>query len=105
MNFNTSTTNREKANTETTPFSTLLDRMTSILFMTELLRGFALSFEISMKPKATINYPFEKAIYLHVFVENMLYDVIQMEVKDAFPVNYVRLFVQQMPLPSMEHLQ
>lgn len=60
MNFNTSAKRSEEAKAATTPFSTLLDRMTSILFMTELLRGFALSFEISMKPKATINYPFEK---------------------------------------------
>ena len=60
MNFNTSTKRSEETKTVATPFSTLLDRMTSILFMTELLRGFALSFEISMKPKATINYPFEK---------------------------------------------
>ncbi len=43
-----------------TTFSEILDRATTIFFLTELMRGFWLSFEVSMKPKVTINYPFEK---------------------------------------------
>eukprot|EP00624_Nannochloropsis_granulata_P002665 evm.model.NODE_23428_length_9002_cov_29.908020.2 len=43
-----------------TSFSEVLDRATNIFFLTELMRGFWLSFEVAMKPKVTINYPFEK---------------------------------------------
>jgi len=43
-----------------TSFSEILDRATNIFFLTELMRGFWLSFEVAMKPKVTINYPFEK---------------------------------------------
>lgn len=34
-----------------TSFSEILDRATNIFFLTELMRGFWLSFEVSMKPK------------------------------------------------------
>lgn len=34
-----------------TSFTEILDRATNIFFLTELLRGFWLSFEVSMKPK------------------------------------------------------
>lgn len=58
-------TNPEKKDVPTvvepkTSFSEILDRATTIFFLTELMRGFWLSFEVSMKPKVTINYPFEK---------------------------------------------
>jgi microcystin-dependent protein len=37
-----------------TSFNEILDRATNIFFLTELMRGFWLSFEVSMKPKVTI---------------------------------------------------
>jgi NADH dehydrogenase (ubiquinone) Fe-S protein 8 len=46
--------------TSTTSFSDILDRSAEMLFMTEIFRGFMLTAEVIMKPKVTINYPFEK---------------------------------------------
>jgi len=43
-----------------TSFSTILDRTAEIFFMTEIFRGLWLTLEIALKPKVTINYPFEK---------------------------------------------
>ncbi len=40
--------------------STILDRSSQIFFLTEMFRGFMLCFEAALKPKVTINYPFEK---------------------------------------------
>ncbi len=37
-----------------TSFNEILDRATNIFFLTELVRGLWLSFEVSMKPKVTI---------------------------------------------------
>mmetsp|Transcript_1601 Transcript_1601/g.2068 ORF Transcript_1601/g.2068 Transcript_1601/m.2068 type:complete len:209 (+) Transcript_1601:210-836(+) len=43
-----------------TPMSTVLDRLSGVLFMTEMFRGLQICTENFFKPKATINYPFEK---------------------------------------------
>ena len=43
-----------------TSIGTILDRTAEIFFMTEIFRGLWLTFEVAMKPKVTINYPFEK---------------------------------------------
>lgn len=43
-----------------TPWATILDRTAEIFFMTEIFRGIWLTCETAMKPKVTINYPFEK---------------------------------------------
>ena len=43
-----------------TPITTILDRTAEAFFMTEIFRGLWLTFEVAMKPKVTINYPFEK---------------------------------------------
>ena len=43
-----------------TSFLTILDRTAEIFFMTEIWRATWLSFETTLKPKVTINYPFEK---------------------------------------------
>uniref|UniRef100_A0A7S2Y001 4Fe-4S ferredoxin-type domain-containing protein n=1 Tax=Fibrocapsa japonica TaxID=94617 RepID=A0A7S2Y001_9STRA len=43
-----------------TSWSTIADRYAEILFMTEICRGIALSIEAFLKPKVTVNYPFEK---------------------------------------------
>ena len=43
-----------------TSWSTILDRTAEVLFMTEIFRGLWLTFEVAMKPKVTINYPYEK---------------------------------------------
>jgi hypothetical protein len=43
-----------------TSIATILDRTAEALFMTEIFRGLWLTFEVAMKPKVTINYPFEK---------------------------------------------
>mmetsp|Transcript_16075 Transcript_16075/g.16206 ORF Transcript_16075/g.16206 Transcript_16075/m.16206 type:complete len:202 (+) Transcript_16075:82-687(+) len=38
----------------------VLDRTANVFFMTEIFRALWLTFEVAMKPKLTINYPFEK---------------------------------------------
>ena len=43
-----------------TPIMTILDRTAEIFFMTEIFKAMWLTFETAMKPKVTINYPFEK---------------------------------------------
>jgi NADH dehydrogenase (ubiquinone) Fe-S protein 8 len=43
-----------------TPLSVIADRTAEVFFMTEIFRAIWLTFEVSMKPKVTINYPFEK---------------------------------------------
>ncbi len=43
-----------------TPITTILDRASEVLFMTEIFRALWLCTEVIMKPKVTINYPFEK---------------------------------------------
>lgn len=43
-----------------TTWTEVLDRASEVLFMTEIVRAFWLSLEITFKPKVTINYPFEK---------------------------------------------
>lgn len=39
----------------------LLDRNAQVLFLTELIRGFALTLQVFFRQKVTLNYPFEKA--------------------------------------------
>eukprot|EP01041_Mallomonas_annulata_P010009 gene10009-20830_t len=43
-----------------TDISTIMDRTAYVFFMTEIFRALWLTFEVAMKPKVTINYPFEK---------------------------------------------
>jgi len=43
-----------------TSFNTILDRTAEVFFMTEIFRGLWLTLEVALKPKVTINYPFEK---------------------------------------------
>lgn len=43
-----------------TTWTQILDRAAESLFMTEIARAFWLSIEVSLKPKVTINYPYEK---------------------------------------------
>lgn len=43
-----------------TSVSQILDRTADIFFMTEIFRGLWLCLETTLKPKVTINYPFEK---------------------------------------------
>ena len=43
-----------------TSLNTILDRTADIFFMTEIFRAMWLTFEVAMRPKVTINYPFEK---------------------------------------------
>lgn len=50
----------KKDEPSSTKLTTILDRTAEIFFLTEIFRGFWLTFEVAMKPKVTINYPFEK---------------------------------------------
>ena len=43
-----------------TSLNNILDRTADVFFMTEIFRAMWLTFEVAMKPKVTINYPFEK---------------------------------------------
>ena len=38
----------------------IADNLSGALFMTEIFRGMALQLEVTLRPKVTINYPFEK---------------------------------------------
>ena len=56
--------NKEKQLTDdqpkSTPWSVFFDRSADLFFMTDIFRAMWLTFEITLKPKVTINYPFEK---------------------------------------------
>lgn len=41
-------------------FAGVLDESAQTLFLTELVRGLALTLKVFFEPKVTINYPFEK---------------------------------------------
>ena len=43
-----------------TSWNAIADRTADLFFMTEIFRALWLTFEVAMKPKVTINYPFEK---------------------------------------------
>lgn len=43
-----------------TTWSEILDRTAEVFFMTEIFRGLWLTLEVALRPKVTINYPFEK---------------------------------------------
>ena len=43
-----------------TSWENIFERSSKIFFMTEIWRAFWLSGEVALKPKVTINYPFEK---------------------------------------------
>jgi NADH-quinone oxidoreductase chain I len=42
-------------------FASVLDESAQTLFLTDLVRGLALTLKVFFEPKVTINYPFEKA--------------------------------------------
>jgi NAD-dependent dihydropyrimidine dehydrogenase PreA subunit len=52
--------NPQLEETRTTSVSTILDRTAEVFFITEMFRGLWLCLEAALKPKVTINYPFEK---------------------------------------------
>lgn len=64
--LNSATQNEEenfflgKDNTLKTSWTDIFERSSNIFFLTELWRGFFLATEAAMKPKVTINYPYEK---------------------------------------------
>ena len=43
-----------------TPWETIFDRAANVFFLTEIARGISLALEAAVKPKVTINYPYEK---------------------------------------------
>lgn len=43
-----------------TPLTDVLDRTADIFFLSEIMRALWLLVEVSLRPKVTINYPFEK---------------------------------------------
>ena len=43
-----------------TTWTEIFDRSAKVFFLTEIMKAFWLSGEVAMKPKVTINYPFEK---------------------------------------------
>jgi len=49
-----------KDNTVVTSWADMFERSSKIFFLSEIARGIWLTAEIMMKPKITINYPFEK---------------------------------------------
>mmetsp|Transcript_4382 Transcript_4382/g.9852 ORF Transcript_4382/g.9852 Transcript_4382/m.9852 type:complete len:206 (+) Transcript_4382:121-738(+) len=44
----------------TTSWNDIFDRTAEVFFMTEIFKAMWLTFETAMRPKVTINYPFEK---------------------------------------------
>jgi len=55
-----STTPANKDNILPTSWETIFERSSQIFFLTEIWRAFWLSGEVALKPKVTINYPYEK---------------------------------------------
>ena len=49
-----------KDETRSTSWNDIFDRSAQAFFMTEIFKALWLTFEIALKPKVTINYPFEK---------------------------------------------
>ncbi|GMH93918.1 hypothetical protein TrVE_jg9958 [Triparma verrucosa] len=47
-------------NIHKTSLTTILDNSSGVFFLTEIWRAFWLSTEVALKPKITINYPYEK---------------------------------------------
>jgi NADH dehydrogenase (ubiquinone) Fe-S protein 8 len=47
-------------NPKPTSWKDILDRTAEIFFITDVFRGMWLTLEVALKPKVTINYPFEK---------------------------------------------
>jgi len=43
-----------------TSWRTIIEKSADVFFLTEIFRGLMLTVEVAMKPKVTINYPFEK---------------------------------------------
>jgi NADH dehydrogenase (ubiquinone) Fe-S protein 8 len=43
-----------------TSWKSIVDKSADVFFLTEIFRAFMLMAEVSLKPKVTINYPFEK---------------------------------------------
>ena len=58
--FGVSHTNIKNDEPISTPITSILDRTAEIFFMSEIFRGLWLTLEVALKPKVTINYPFEK---------------------------------------------
>ena len=58
--FGVSHTNIKPDEPISTPITSILDRTAEIFFMSEIFRGLWLTLEVALKPKVTINYPFEK---------------------------------------------
>lgn len=54
--------NKNQMNDEPTfpTWSKFFDRTADVFFMTEIFRAIWLTAEVALKPKVTINYPFEK---------------------------------------------
>lgn len=50
----------KKDDASATSWSEIFDRTAEVFFMTEIFRGLWLTFETALRPKVTINYPFEK---------------------------------------------
>mmetsp|Transcript_64250 Transcript_64250/g.76074 ORF Transcript_64250/g.76074 Transcript_64250/m.76074 type:complete len:211 (-) Transcript_64250:284-916(-) len=50
----------EKDNILPTSWNDIFDRSSQVFFLTEIFRAFWLSCEVALKPKVTINYPYEK---------------------------------------------
>jgi ferredoxin len=50
----------KESNYDKTSIGEILDRTSEVFFMTEIFRGLWLTLEVALKPKVTINYPFEK---------------------------------------------
>uniref|UniRef100_A0A7S2N111 4Fe-4S ferredoxin-type domain-containing protein n=1 Tax=Helicotheca tamesis TaxID=374047 RepID=A0A7S2N111_9STRA len=50
----------EKENIVATSWTDIFERSSQIFFLTEIWRAFWLAGEVAMKPKVTINYPYEK---------------------------------------------
>jgi len=52
--------NEHKDNMLPTSLDDIFELPSQILFLTEIWRGFFLDFEAALKPKITINYPYEE---------------------------------------------
>jgi hypothetical protein len=77
-----------------------LDQAARSIFLTEFIQAFFLSMRYFFKPKATINYPFEKTRYRRVSAGSMYCAAIPTARSAASPASSVKQSVRRRPSPS-----
>ena len=68
----------------------LVDRIGGKFLLIEIIQGMGVTLRYMFKPKATLNYPYEKSPESPRFAVNMPYGITLMEKSVALPANFAR---------------